>query len=628
MGSATVPIMIQPPNSPRPGWPRLFAVISLILALAPAAVAGNLTPVTPGASGEAQGLLNYFTEIYGKQVIAGQHDGWRLTNGLSEELHYITNTTGKLPALLEMDLGGYTGPDPATNHDLMRHALDWWQRRHGIVAFCCHWRAPMNAPAFYTKDTTFDIARAVTPGTPEYAATERNLDSLAAELEMLQSAHVPVLWRPLHEANGRWFWWGAGGPEPFKRLWRLMFENFTVKHHLNNLLWVFSPGAETDLAEWYPGDAYVDIIGQDHYPMDGNHGSAKDVFDELTQMTRGQKLIALGENGPIPDPARMRRDHAPWLYFTTWAGSILYDKTSPDELRAYYHNPYVLTLADLPDFKNFSTKAPGPACQLGFVGTPGDVAVDGTWRMPVCVAVQDGQGKIVRDGVYAVHLALNHRAAADVRMSGPLTATTVNGIATFSGIRITAAVDACRLVATAAGLAPATSAPFAVGPGNGLRRIWRSGADTNVPPVSGSEILGTALETPVRWATNFSARITGELIAPQSGDYQFWIADAGRSELWLGTDESAAGKHRIGGVTGATPYQKWPHINEAVSDVVTLQAGRKYFFELRQWQPQGSTQLHVGWQLPDGTRERPIPAYRFLTGAAASERRPVSSTRP
>jgi len=72
----------------------------------------------------------------------------------------------------------------------------------------------------------------------------------------------------------------------------------------------FSPGAETDLAAWYPGEAYVDIVGQDHYPMDGNHDSAKDVFDELSALTRGQKLIGLGENGPIPDPALAKRDRA------------------------------------------------------------------------------------------------------------------------------------------------------------------------------------------------------------------------------------------------------------------------------------------------------------------------------
>ena len=282
--------------------------------------------MTPNSSPESRALLTYFSDIYGKKIIAGQQDGWRFTNGLSVELNYITNTTGKLPALLAMDVAGYTDRSSQrdTHHQLMQRAIDWNQKRHGIVEFCWHWRAPMGEPAFYTKDTTFDISRAVISGTPENTAILRDLDSIAAELEIMRDAHVPVLWRPLHEANGRWFWWGAGGPEPMKKLWRMMFENFTVKHHLNNLIWVFSPGAETDLAEWYPGDAFVDIVGQDHYPMDGNHGAAKDIFDELVHMTHDEKLVALGENGPIPDIGQVAVAGsvlAGWLLrFTTWAG--------------------------------------------------------------------------------------------------------------------------------------------------------------------------------------------------------------------------------------------------------------------------------------------------------------------
>ena len=124
-------------------------------------------------------------------------------------------------------------------------------------------------------------------------------------------------------------------------------------------------------------------------------------------------------------------------------------------------------------------------------------------------------------------------------------------------------------------------------------------------------MLDRALETPVAQATNFSARITGMLIAPQSGRYKCWVASGCLAELWLGTNDSPASMTRICRLTASTPYQKWPHINEAASRTVTLKAGRKYYFELRQWQKGGSTQLHVRWQLPDGTEERPVPAYHF-----------------
>jgi len=567
------------------------------------------TPITPGASPEAQSLLTFFSDIYGQKIISGQQDGWRRTNGLSEELNYITNTTGKLPALLAMDVAGYTDRSPRrdTQHRLMLRAADWFNERNGIVEFCWHWRAPLNEPNFYTKDTTFDIARAVTVGTPEYFALQRDLDLVATELEVLRDAHVPVLWRPLHEANGRWFWWGAGGPEPMKQLWRMMFENFTEKHHLNNLLWVFSPGAATDLADWYPGDAYVDIVGQDHYPLDGNHGSARDVFAELTQLTRGQKLIALGENGPVPDPQLLRRDRAGWLFFTTWSGSILFEKTTPAQLRAYYQHPDVLNLGDLPDLKHYPAKQAGSARRLGFPARPGDVALGGTRRTPLTVVVQDKHGRTVRSGTYAVTLAL--AKAGGATLTGTLTAATVNGVATFADVKVTGTARDLAFQATANGLRTATSPAFHAGPGNGLwREVWTGSTDS--PPLT-TEILGRALETPVSQATNFSTRISGELIPPRSGEYTFWVAAGGTATLWLSPGITPTNRVQLAAVTPATPYQKWPHINEAGSAPVKLQAGRRYYFELDQQQPVGSTQLAVRWQLPDGSEERPIPAFRF-----------------
>ena len=591
-------------------WKVFFAASLLLLAQTVFGFDAD-TPVTPSASREAQALLTFFADIYGKKIISGQQDGWRRTNGLSAELNYITNTTGKLPALLAMDVMGCTDKSPRrdTNHLLMKHAADWFQERNGIVEFCWHWRAPLNKPEFYTKDTTFDIARAVTPGTAEYAAVLHDLDLIAAELEILRAAQVPVLWRPLHEANGRWFWWGAGGPEPMKKLWRMMFENFTVKHRLNNLIWVFSPGAEVDLAAWYPGDAYVDIVGQDHYPMDGNHAPAKDIFDELTQMTRGKKLVALGENGPIPDPNLIVREKAGWLFFTTWTGSILFEKTTPEQLREYYNHDYFLNLADLPDLKNYSFKPAGKAVKLEFPASPGDVAIGGTRRSPVTVAVQDKNGRTVREGTYAVTLALKKSGRA--KLAGTLTATTVNGIATFEDATIQGAEGDYKFVATVDDLRSATSSTFHAGPGNGLlREFWTAATEFSATP-DATEILGQTLETPVALATNFSARIRGELIPPQSGEYKFWVAAGGTAELWLSSDTAATNKIKLAAVTASTPYRKWPHINEAESQTVTLKRGAHYYFEIRQWQAGGSTQLAVRWQLPDGSEQRPIPAANF-----------------
>ena len=144
---------------------RTLLLLALGWMAGPATAAtGADTPVTPNGSREAQSLLAWFSDIYGKKIVSGQQEGRRGTNGLCFELDYLTNTTGKLPALLAMDMISYTDSSPRrdTNHLLAKHAVDWYQNRHGLVEFCWHWRAPMNGNEIYTKDTTFDLARGVT----------------------------------------------------------------------------------------------------------------------------------------------------------------------------------------------------------------------------------------------------------------------------------------------------------------------------------------------------------------------------------------------------------------------------------------------------------------------------------
>jgi hypothetical protein len=233
--------------------------------------------------------------------------------------------------------------------------------------------------------------------------------------------------------------------------------------------------------------------------------------------------------------------------------------------------------------------------------------VDGTRRTPIVVAVRDGDSKTVREGTYSVTLALKNPQGA--KLSGVLTANTMNGIATFPDVRIDSAADECQFVATASGLQNAISPSFHAGPGNGLLREWWHGQTDFSTPPEGKEILGRALEFPVTLTTNFSSRVSGDIIPPQSGNYKFWLAGAGGPELWLADDSST--ERKIVAVTSETRYAKWPHINEAESGTVALTAGKRYHIEIRQWQTNGSVQLHVRWQLPDGSEERPIPAFRF-----------------
>ncbi|MGC3956742.1 MAG: glycosyl hydrolase [Verrucomicrobiota bacterium] len=620
---------VAPQPAPGRGWCFLAGLGTLLIWLCLGAHSYGDTTVTPNASPEAQALLTYLHDIHGKKMLSGQQRGWRGTNELGFELEHIQKHTGKLPAILGLEAAGLMGGRGQAGSGpsvVAKQAMDWYSHRNGIVTFCWHWNAPVGKHAFYTKDTDFDVARAVTPGTPEYAGVLHDLDAIAEQLKLLQAAQVPVLWRPLHEANGRWFWWGAAGPEACVKLWRLMFERFTAHHGLTNLVWVFSPGANLDLAAWYPGDAYVDIIGQDHYPLDGNHGAAKDIYDELLALGGGAKLVGMSENGPIPDPTLVATDKVKWLFFVTWNGEELTKYNSPAQLKEFYNHPWVENLSDVPKLKDYPFQAAGKAVKLSFASAPGDFGIASPARRPIAVLVQDADGRTVRSGSYVVTLT-GEAALGEQKLS----ATTVNGVATFPELTLARAIPNVSLTATAIGLQSAQSAEFSVGPGSGvLRESWvvSPGTEQGGASTKFQETVCKAFEVPVQPGTNFHSRFRALLIPPQTGVYRFWIANDDRSELWLSPEATATNMMKIAAVSGETPYAKWPHTKEAASVPVRLEAGKRYHLQVIQAQHAGSTHLSVRWQLPDGAEERPIPVARLALPDSMETNKKLTQANP
>src|SRR5690606_9161779 len=94
----------------------------------------------------------------------------------------------------------------------------------------------------------------ITPGKPGYSNWIRMLDDLAVHLQTLENRGVVVLFRPLHELNGTWFWWGGQNPDDFRAFWRHMFDYFTRVKGLDNLLWVYSPNTGSGVMNNYPGN--------------------------------------------------------------------------------------------------------------------------------------------------------------------------------------------------------------------------------------------------------------------------------------------------------------------------------------------------------------------------------------
>ena len=181
-----------------------------------------------------------------------------------------------------------------------------------------------------------------------YTLIVRDIDVIAEELKRLQEADVPVLFRPLHEAEGGWFWWGAQGPEPAKKLWALVYDRLTNHHELNNLIWVWNSLAE----DWYPGDDTVDIVSTDVYSQ-GN-GPMSTPYNQLIELGQDKKMIAATEVGGAPLPNLLQAYQTHWLWFCVWADGYINnaDWNPLDVLKEVYESDYVLTLDEIQGWKS------------------------------------------------------------------------------------------------------------------------------------------------------------------------------------------------------------------------------------------------------------------------------------
>lgn len=321
--------------------------------------------VNPNATDNAKRLMTYLADNYGKNILSGQ----ACDDGMygNENACIWRATGGKYPAVLGLDLIEYS-PSRVANGSSARtieHAIEYWDKG-GIVTLCWHWNAPTKYitgtwySAFYKDHTNIDLAKIMSGEDEEgYALLMADIDAIASQLLRLQDAGVPVLWRPLHEASGGWFWWGNAGANPYVKLYQVLYDRLTNMHGLNNLIWIWN-GQDQD---WYPGDAYVDIIGEDIYPGERVYTSQVNRFLQATRYTDARKMIVLSENGCLFDPDLAIRDGAMWGYFCTWGGEFVEKTkgvnkiseryTQADMVCKVYEHERVITREEIPDLKNY-----------------------------------------------------------------------------------------------------------------------------------------------------------------------------------------------------------------------------------------------------------------------------------
>lgn len=321
------------------------------------------TPINPNADVNTVKTLNYFSEIYGKKVLSGQ----RVTPGTNAEIKAIYDLTGRLPAIRVGDLACAQEGSPyydSEGKDL-ELAKDWAQRG-GIVGYGWTWYSPSDNSHYLSAVSDFDFAKAKTNtdltevsldtieklyGNGEISAEcfglLRELDKMAEVFKDLQDSGVTVLFSPLADAGKGGYWWSESS-ENYLWLWRTMVKRFNEYYGLTNIIWVWSGGS----SEFFPGDEYVDIVGENIYNTTGDSGNMRLMG---TVHYRSSRAVAMTDCLQIPDPDILAQDNARWLWFALGKGDCLIDENGKltgkysrsDILEKCYNHEGIITLDEV-----------------------------------------------------------------------------------------------------------------------------------------------------------------------------------------------------------------------------------------------------------------------------------------
>ena len=333
-------------------------ILSFILPLLALAMQAQIQeqPIDHEATGPARQLYRYLRDkVWGKQVLSGCQARWDYN---TTDADGIYERAGKYPAINIFDFQHFR----QRNLNYMGPTAKAWHDAGGIVGFIWHWSVPVSTDlspkegfAFYTPSgaegrrpgTLFSARKAVQEGTPEQRVINENLDTIVRFLLHYQQQGIPILWRPFHEAAGNtnrggkaWFWWGNDGAEAFKQLY-LYTQRYLMERGVHNLIYIWT--SELDDDDWYPGDAYVDIVARDQYHAPSQHGSFKQQYD-LLRNKYPSKMLALAECDCVPSAEAMENDDARWLFVAPWTTPFVFSQQNDDAFwRQFLAEKLILT---------------------------------------------------------------------------------------------------------------------------------------------------------------------------------------------------------------------------------------------------------------------------------------------
>lgn len=360
-------------------------------------------PVSPDASEEAKALLNLIYDISGKYIYTGQHN-YPNTRDINSQ--YARKYIGKTPIVWSTDMGHAEDGDTDSylaRPDIVEEAI----RQHhlgSLITICWHAVPPTaDEPVTFQPrpDSSPDSLASVqgrlleeqykdllTPGTKIYNRWVSQIDSVAYYLKKLKEAKIPILWRPYHEMNGDWFWWGGRtGEYSTIDIYKQLFDRLVNYHKLDNLVWVWSVDRvhqpKMNYNHYYPGNDYLDILSLDVYGGD----FSQDYYDSLVSYSDGKPLV-LGEVGNPPS-LEIFDIQPKWAFWVVWAGMVR--NTSKKQYDIYDKDPRILFREDEDYFK--SVELYRELCELPKLPMPlGTINISGKWIFNEEASKLDNEG--------------------------------------------------------------------------------------------------------------------------------------------------------------------------------------------------------------------------------------------
>jgi len=325
------------------------AAATAVLAGLSAGAGATVAPIADasafGATNKAQ-VLTYLRSITGTNIVSGQHNK-EPASAPGQYTQQVKDITGQYPGLWGGDLM-FRADDAANRQRVIDQAKTEW-RNGSLVALTWHACSPtVGATCEFeggvkTTISNDQFTQIVTGGTTLNQTWRQRMAAVVPYLKQLKDAGVPVLFRPFHEMNETWNWWGGRpGANGGSKIFQQMRDYFDAQG-LDNLIWVWNvqDNPAGGWANYYPGSTYVDVVSLDawykSYPSAGDY--------QQLQSIAGTKPIAIAEMGKVPDAAFLN-SQTRWSYFMMWSEQLRANNTNA-QIQSTYFNGRVLNQGEV-----------------------------------------------------------------------------------------------------------------------------------------------------------------------------------------------------------------------------------------------------------------------------------------